>query len=178
MERVILVDRDDTRTGVLDKLCAHREGVLHRAFSVFVLNSKGELLIQKRSARKYHTGGLWTNTCDGHPRPGETTAAAAHRRLAEEMGFDCALDEAFAFVYHADLGGGLVENEYDHVLIGTYDGEPVPDVDEIEATRWADLDTLAEDMHRSPDCYAPWFKLSFARFRQHVGPPDWPEAGA
>ena len=99
MERVILVDRDDKRIGVLGKLRAHREGVLHRAFSVFILNSKGDLLVQKRSEIKYHTGGLWTNTCDGHPRPGETTAAAAHRRLAEEMGFDCALDEAFAFVF-------------------------------------------------------------------------------
>ena len=177
MERVILVDRDDRKTGVLGKLRAHREGVLHRAFSVFVLNPKGDLLVQQRSARKSHPGGRWTNTCDGHPRPGETTAAAAHRRLAKEMGFDCALDETFAFVYHADLGGGLVENEYDHVLIGTYDGEPAPDTDEIKATRWVDLETLAEDMRRSPNRYAPWFRLAFDRFRQHAIPPDRPEAG-
>jgi isopentenyl-diphosphate delta-isomerase len=176
VERVILVDRNDRETGVMGKLRAHREGVLHRAFSVFVLNSQGDLLVQKRSEYKYHTGGLWTNTCDGHPRPGETTAAAAHRRLAEEMGFDCALDEAFAFVYHADLGGGLIENEYDHVLIGTYDGEPAPNPDEIETTRWVAPDALDQDMRRFPERYAPWFRLAFDRFRQQVGPADLLEA--
>jgi isopentenyl-diphosphate Delta-isomerase len=177
MEQVILVDRDDNKTGVLGKLRAHRDGVLHRAFSVFVLNPRGELLLQERSALKYHTGGLWTNTCDGHPRPGEATAAAAHRRLVEEMGFDCALNEAFAFVYRADLGDGLVENEYDHVLIGTYDGEPAPNADEVAAVRWVDADALSGDIRQSPDRYAPWFKLAFDRFRQHTRPPDRSDAG-
>ena len=148
MEQVILVDQDDREIGVREKLDAHKRGELHRAFSVFVFDGQGALLIQQRAKGKYHTSGLWTNTCDGHPRPGETIAEAARRRLLEEMGFECELDEALAFTYHAELGDGLVEHEYDHVLVGRFDGEPEPDPREAAGWQWVDLETLDEDMRR------------------------------
>src|SRR5918997_6014944 len=126
-EEVILVDERDRVLGASGKLRAHREGALHRAFSVFVFDGEGRLLLQKRARGKYHSAGLWSNTACGHPRPGEATREAARRRLREEMGFDCGLREAFQFLYRAELGGALVEHEYDHVLIGAHEGDPSPD---------------------------------------------------
>jgi isopentenyl-diphosphate delta-isomerase len=160
---VILVDGDDNALGRQEKLAAHRSGELHRAFSVYVLNAQDELLIQKRADGKYHTPGLWTNTCDGHPRPGEDTVDAARARLVEEMGFDCALKDAFQFRYRAELDRGLIEHEFDHVCIGRFDGEPEPDPEEASAYRWIDLETLAGDIRAHPERYAPWFSLSFHR---------------
>jgi isopentenyl-diphosphate delta-isomerase len=160
MEQVILVDHQDVEIGTCEKLAAHRSGELHRAFSVFVWNAWGQLLIQQRAATKYHTAGLWTNACDGHPRPGEETCSAARRRLVEEMGIDCALHEVTVFTYRADLGEGLIEREVDHVFECRFDGDPVPDPDEVAAWKWIDLEALRADIEDHPDCYAPWFTIA------------------
>src|SRR5258708_894916 len=121
-ERVILVNDQDEEIGTEEKMCAHEKGLLHRAFSIFIYNSKGEMLLQRRAKIKYHSGGLWTNACCSHPRKGETIEKAAHRRLKEEFGFDCNLKNAFSFIYQADLDKGLKEHEFDYVLTGLYDG--------------------------------------------------------
>jgi isopentenyl-diphosphate delta-isomerase len=158
---VILVDENDTPIGTEEKLAAHQKGLLHRAFSVFVFNSKGELLIQKRTKTKYHSGGLWTNTCCSHPAPGEETEAGAHRRLKEEMGFDCAMHEVGYLLYKTHFMNGLTEHEFDHILIGHYDG-PVDQVnpDEAEDWKWVTSDELLTDMGENPEAYTYWFKLS------------------
>src|SRR5205085_4273578 len=140
VEQVILVDECDRELGVSEKLQAHRAGALHRAFSIFIFDADKRLLLQKRAQTKYHSAGLWSNTACGHPRPGEPTEAAAHRRLREEMRFDCALRPAFQFLYRAELSGGLVEHEYDHVFVGEFDDEPVPDRAEVEDWRWVRMD--------------------------------------
>lgn len=162
-EHVILVDADDRETGAREKVEAHRRGELHRAFSVFLFNASGETLIQKRAANKYHTPGVWTNACDGHPRPGETIAAAAGRRLQEELGISCPLREVFAFTYHAELDRDLVEHEYDHVLVGRFEGTPVPNPDEYDGWQWIDRETLAEQIRAHPEAYAPWFTIPLER---------------
>lgn len=159
-ERVILVNEDDEEIGAAGKLEAHREGRLHRAFSIFVLNGRGQLLLQRRARNKYHSGGLWTNTCCGHPRPGEETETAAHRRLREEMGFDCPLRPVFHFIYEAELDDGLWEHELDHVFVGRRDGDPSPDPEEAEAWRWASLEEVARDVERHPDDYTVWFRIA------------------
>ena len=161
MEHVILVDQDDRALGTMGKLAAHRSGDLHRAFSVFVYNACGELLLQRRAQNKYHTPGLWANTCDGHPRPGETVLAAAQRRLWEEMGIRPPLVERTVFVYRAELEGDLVEHEVDHVLVGRFEGDPAPDPDEVSAWRWADAQALAREISTHPERYAPWFRLAY-----------------
>lgn len=162
MERVVLVDGDDREVGTAEKLEAHRTARLHRAFSVFVLNSGNELLLQKRARRKYHSGGLWSNTCCGHPRPGEATEAAAHRRLFEEMGFDCPLTRAFSFTYRAELDG-LTEHELDHVFLGLHEADPDPDPAEAEGWRWAATDEVQRDLERRPEAYTVWFRLLLPR---------------
>ena len=167
-ERVVLVDENDAEVGTLEKQRAHAEGRLHRALSVFVLNSRGEMLLQRRAAAKYHSGGLWTNACCSHPRPGEPVAAAARRRLLEEMGIDCAPEPAFAFTYRAQVGPGLVEHEYDHVFLARWDGDPAPSADEVEAWRWTPVDRVAAEVARVPGAFTPWFRMVFAR-------PDWAE---
>lgn len=159
-ERVILVDADDTPTGTAEKLAAHRAGQLHRAFSVFVVNEDGEMLLQRRADGKYHSGGLWSNACCSHPRPGEATEAAARRRLREELGFDCPLEHAFAMVYRADVGGGLVEHEYDHILLGRWDGVPDPDPAEVSDWRWVPLDELRDEVGRHPRRFTYWFRVA------------------
>lgn len=159
-ERVILVDAEDTPVGTADKLAAHRAGQLHRAFSVFVLNDDGAVLLQRRAEGKYHSGGLWSNTCCSHPRPGEATEAAARRRLEEEMGFHCTLEPAFGMVYRADVGGGLVEHEYDHVLLGRWSGEPDPDPREVADWRWVPLAALKEEVARHPRRFTYWFRVA------------------
>ncbi len=160
-EMVILVDRQDRQTGVEEKLKAHREGKLHRAFSVFVFNEKGEMLLQKRARYKYHSGGLWTNACCSHPRPGEAVEQAARRRLQEEMGFECDLKEAFHFIYKARLDGGLVEHEFDHVLVGGFEGEPEPDPAEVGAWRWLSPETALAECSARAAHFTPWFARAF-----------------
>lgn len=157
-EQLILVDAQDREVGVKEKMEAHVEGALHRAFSVFVFDSEKRLLLQKRAQTKYHSGGLWSNTACGHPRPGETTHAAARRRLREEMGFDCELREAFEFLYRAELDGALVEHEYDHVFVGTHEGEPAPDPSEVEDWRWVTMDDLRRCLRVEPQRYSYWLK--------------------
>ena len=160
-EQVILVDEQDRALGADEKMSAHRSGALHRAFSVFVFDPEGRLLLQRRARGKYHSGGLWSNTACGHPRPGETTPDAARRRLREEMNIDCELREAFAFVYRADLGGGLVEHEYDHVYVGTHRGPgPSPDPSEVEDWRWVTLDELHRALQEEPHRYTYWLNIA------------------
>jgi isopentenyl-diphosphate delta-isomerase len=158
-EQLILVDAQDRELGVKEKMEAHVEGALHRAFSVFVFDSEKRLLLQKRARTKYHSGGLWSNTACGHPRPGETTLAAARRRLHEEMGFDCELREAFEFLYRAELDGALIEHEYDHVLVGTHEGNPAPDPSEVEDWRWVTMDELRRRLSDEPQSYSYWLKV-------------------
>jgi isopentenyl-diphosphate delta-isomerase len=151
------VDADDRVVGTAAKLDAHRAGALHRAFSVFVFDSQGLLLLQQRARAKYHSGGLWTNTCCGHPRPGESTAVAAARRLREEMGIGCGLRDAGWFVYRADVGAGLVEHELDHVLVGCSDREPRPDPGEAAGWRRLAVADLRVELERTPGRFTAWF---------------------
>lgn len=166
-ESVVLVDENDVEVGTLEKLRAHLEGRLHRALSVFVLNERGELLLQRRAAGKYHSGGLWTNTCCSHPRPGEPVDQAARRRLREEMGIDCALAPAFAFTYRAQVGPGLVEHEFDHLFAGRWDGDPAPDPDEVDGWRWVPLADIQREVRETPERFTAWFRMLVSR-------PDWP----
>lgn len=162
-EMVILVDAHDHELGIEEKLKAHHDGKLHRAFSVFVFNQKGEILLQQRAFNKYHSGGLWTNTCCSHPRPGEAIERAAARRLQEEMGFACQLRPAFQFIYKAEVDGGLIEHELDHVFIGRYDGAVRPNASEVAAFRWDDVQTIQRDLKQALEKYTVWFKLAFER---------------
>ncbi len=166
-ELVILVDENDNEIGTMEKMQAHREAILHRAFSVFIFNSKGELMLQQRAFDKYHSPGLWTNTCCSHPRPGETTNDAAHRRMIEEMGFDCHFDEAFGFLYKAPFSNELTEHEYDHVFIGFSDQLPNINKEEVESYRMADLKTIREEINQNPGSFTEWFKIAFDRVEQH-----------
>jgi isopentenyl-diphosphate delta-isomerase len=150
------VDPDDRETGTAEKLAAHRGGLLHRAFSVFVFDMRDNLLLQRRAEGKYHSPGVWSNTCCGHPRPGEDLATAARRRLREEMGFDCALTHQFSFVYRADLGGGLVEHEVDHVFTGRFAELPEPDPAEVSEWRRTPVAALLLDLERNPRRYSAW----------------------
>jgi isopentenyl-diphosphate delta-isomerase len=159
-EEVILVDESDEQVGVAEKLATHTSAKLHRAFSIFIFSSDGKLLLQKRTASKYHSRGLWSNTCCGHPRPGETTEVASLRRLYEEMGFQCEIRKLFAFTYYAQLENGLFEHEYDHVFIGQFDGSPDPSPDEVEDWKWIDLPALKTEMETNPEDFTYWFKLS------------------
>ncbi len=164
LEQVILVDQNDQQLGIAEKLWAHQQGLLHRAFSIFVLNSDGQLLLQKRATTKYHSGGLWTNTCCSHPRPDETTISAAVRRLREEMGFSCQLTEIFCFTYKSKLDCDLIEHEFDHVFLGKFDGEPNLNLTEAEAYRWIDLEELKSDLINHPELYTFWLKACFDKF--------------
>lgn len=159
-EMVVLVDDFDKEIGTEEKMKAHKEGRLHRAFSIFIFNSKGEMLLQKRAKSKYHSGGLWSNACCSHPRPGENIKQAAHRRLMEEMGFDCDLQEAFDFVYKAHLDHNLTEYEFDHVFIGKYDGEVKLNPGEAEDYKWINIDSLKENVEKHPENYTVWFKCA------------------
>ena len=156
---VILVDEHDVAIGAEEKLAAHRQGLLHRAFSVFVFNSKGELLLQKRAEGKYHSAGLWSNTCCSHPAPGEDTLVGAHRRLQEEMGFDCELQPAGHLLYKTTFDNGLIENEYDYIFIGSYDGDIHADPREVSEWKWVAPDALKDDTKNEPVAYTHWLKL-------------------
>lgn len=159
MERVILVDDNDCPIGTEDKLRAHQDGGrLHRAFSVFIYDRDGRMLLQKRAAGKYHFAGLWSNACCSHPRPDETTIDAARRRVREELGIDIDLRKTRSFTYHAfDPASGLHEHELVHVLTGKYDGEIRPDLEEVSDSRWVDIGQLNRQTSMTPDRFTPWF---------------------
>ena len=165
-ERVVLVDTDDQEVGTMSKSRAHLEGRLHRAFSIFIFNSQGRLLLQRRAEGKYHSAGLWTNSCCSHPRPGESIAHAAARRLKEELGFSCDLSPEFTFTYRAEVGDGLVEHEFDHVFFGSYDGPVLPDASEVCEVRWMRMNDLADDLRTSGGQYTAWLKLCWPRVRE------------
>jgi isopentenyl-diphosphate Delta-isomerase len=171
MERVVLVDEADRAIGTEDKMAAHQAGLLHRAFSILVFNRSGELLLQRRSRTKYHSGGQWSNACCGHPRPGEPLHSGAHRRLREEMGFDCELRRLSVLRYSARLDHGLVENEIDHVLTGQYQGDPDPDPEEAEAWRWVDPAWLRTRIAARPGEFTIWFRLILDRVPFRRGEP-------
>ena len=163
MPRVVLVDRDDVAIGTAEKMQAHRDGALHRAFSVFVFRPDGTMLLQRRAPGKYHSGGLWSNACCSHPYPGELVSHAARRRLREEMGLDCELDHAFSFVYQAELDGELREHEYDHVFVGWCNAFPVPNLDEVDAWRDVPLDELSREVAADPSRFTVWFRIALPR---------------
>ena len=169
-EQVILVNEEDKELGVMDKLTAHERALLHRAFSVFIFNKKGEMLLQQRAKGKYHSGGLWSNACCSHPRPGESTPDAARRRLQEEVGIDTRLEKIFDFVYKAGLDKGLTENEFDHVFAGEYDGPSVYNTEEVQDLRFMDMKALSESIISEPGKYTVWFQLAFPRVK------DWWES--
>ena len=168
LEQVILVDENDQEIGTEEKIVAHRSGKLHRAFSIFIFNSQRELLLQQRAKTKYHSGGLWTNTCCGHPRPGEDTEISAHRRLREEMGFDCVLKKTFDFIYQVKLNDELFEHEFDHVFVGTSDQKPDPDPTEVEDWQWGSPDQIKNAIKENPGKYTYWFTIAFAKLTARI----------
>jgi isopentenyl-diphosphate Delta-isomerase len=168
MEQVVLVDENDRETGRMEKIEAHVKGVLHRAFSVFIVNSSGQLLLQRRSAGKYHSPGLWTNTCCSHPRPDEPVVKAALRRLMEEMGLNCPLHRSFSFIYRFEFDNGLTEHEFDHVLLGVSDDVPVPDPGEVSEFRYSDTDDLEDDINKNPEDYTVWFRIAYPRVKEKL----------
>ncbi len=167
-EQVILVNERDEQIGTMPKLEAHVKGVLHRAFSVFVLNDKGELLLQQRAATKYHSPLLWTNTCCSHQRVGESNINAGKRRLFEEMGFVTELKDVISFIYKAPFSNGLTEHEFDHVLVGSYNDNPDFNKDEVQSFKWMTLEEVKKDMDIQPQIYTEWFKIIFDKFYSHL----------
>jgi isopentenyl-diphosphate delta-isomerase len=158
-QNVILVDEHDREVGLMEKMEAHHIGLLHRAFSVLVFNENGELLLQRRAFGKYHSEGLWTNTCCSHPYPGESILEAGKRRLFEEMGFKCELTEVFSFIYKAELENGLTEHELDHVLVGFSEETPHLNLEEVSAFKWMSIDEIKADMEQNPSQYTAWFRI-------------------
>lgn len=168
MEEVILVDENDNEVGTEEKIKAHEDAKLHRAFSIFIFNSNGEMILQRRALKKYHCGGLWTNTCCSHPRKGETLEQAAHRRLKEEMGFDTELERVFSFIYNAPFENGLTEHELDHVFIGTYNDQPNINKEEVEEWKTITVEDLKKDVEQNPQNYTPWFKIALERVIEYM----------
>jgi len=167
-EKVILVNESDDQIGLMPKLEAHEKGILHRAFSIFILNDKNEIMLQQRAAEKYHSPLLWTNTCCSHQRENETNIEAGTRRLYEEMGFETELKELFHFIYKAPFDNGLTEHELDHVMIGYYNGEPKINTDEVESWKWMSIDDVKDDMQENPEIYTVWFKIIFDEFYHYL----------
>ncbi|MBI5332111.1 MAG: isopentenyl-diphosphate Delta-isomerase [Candidatus Aenigmarchaeota archaeon] len=168
-EIIILVDENDREIGSEEKIAAHENGgKLHRAFSIFIFNKEGKMLIQRRAKSKYHCPGLWTNTCCSHPNKGEALEKAVHRKLKQEFGFDTDLKETFSFIYKADFDNGLTEHEFDHVFIGRYDGKPLPNPDEIDDCKWVDPNWLRKDIKEHPENYTPWFRIILDRVIEHM----------
>ncbi|MFT3703629.1 MAG: isopentenyl-diphosphate Delta-isomerase [Agriterribacter sp.] len=165
---IILVNKNDEETGTAEKMDAHHKALLHRAFSVFVFNNKGEMLLQQRALGKYHSGGLWTNACCSHPRPGEKTAAGAQRRLHEELGFTTDLQKAFDFIYTAAFDNGLTENEFDHVYTGNYEGKIVPDPKEVMDYCFKPMEKIREELVSSPNKYTAWFIIAFPKLEEYL----------
>ncbi len=172
-DTIILVDAKGAEVGTYPKLAAHKDGRLHRAFSIFIFNSLNELLIQKRNENKYHSGGLWTNTCCSHPRPNETVLDAATRRLSEEMGLATELAEVLEFTYKVTLPNGLIENEYDHVIIGFTDATPIPSADEVSSWRWVNTSEVLVDTQRHPETYTSWFPIALKKLKENNFLPDF-----
>lgn len=168
-EFVILVDENDQEIGQMEKMEAHEKGLLHRAFSVFVFDKEGKFLLQRRALSKYHSGGLWTNTCCSHPRQGETTKQAAVRRLGEELGFEADVEEQFSFIYKSKLDKGLTEHELDHVFFATYEGDIIPNPEEVAEVKYVGLDDLKNDMTNHPENYTEWFKICFNEVLEKLG---------
>ena len=168
MEQVILVDENDRQVGLMEKQAAHVNPHLHRAFSIFIFNSKGELLMQQRALSKYHSPGLWTNTCCSHPRDGETLTEATSRRLMEEMGMTCEMHEVYTFIYKAPVGQGLTEHEFDHVWIGRSDDTPKINREEVESWKYMSLSDLKKDIQLHPELYTEWFKITFEEMSRHA----------
>ncbi|HWN11995.1 MAG TPA: isopentenyl-diphosphate Delta-isomerase [Pyrinomonadaceae bacterium] len=157
--QLILVNETDEMVGVGEKIKVHQDGLLHRAFSIFIFNSHGELLLQRRALSKYHSPGLWSNTCCGHPRPHEQVMVAAQRRLKAEMGLDCRLETFGSFIYRADVGDGLVEHEFDHLLIGHSDLDPTLNLEEAMAWKRANFATLGRELGKRPDDFTHWLRV-------------------
>jgi len=167
-EQVILVDEQDNPIGLMPKMEAHEKGVLHRAFSVFILNDAGELMLQQRALHKYHSPGLWTNTCCSHQRNGETNISAGKRRLQEEMGFVAELREVTSFIYKAPFDNGLTEHELDHIMIGKYNDVPNINPEEVADWKWMSIDAVREDILQHPEHYTVWFIIIFERFYEQI----------
>lgn len=167
-EKVILVDEYDRETGEMEKMEAHMKGKLHRAFSVFIFNGKGEMMLQRRALSKYHSPGLWTNTCCSHPRKGEEVSNAAHRRLVEEMGFDTKINKVFDFRYKSEVGQGLIEHEFDHVFLGYYDSRPEINPAEVEEWKYMTMEDIEKDISEQPEIYTVWFKIAFKELKSFV----------
>jgi len=167
-EHVILVNEQDKQIGLMPKLEAHQKALLHRAFSVFIFNDKNELMLQQRALDKYHSPGLWTNTCCSHQRDGETNIEAGKRRLQEEMGFVVDLQESISFMYKAPFDNGLTEHEYDHVLLGKYNNEPVINTSEAASWKWMLIEEVKDDIAIHPELYTEWFKVIFDKFYENL----------
>ena len=167
-EKVILVNKKDEQIGLMPKMEAHEKALLHRAFSVFVFNSKNELMLQQRALGKYHSPGLWTNTCCSHQRDGESNIEAGVRRLQEEMGFSTSLEDTISFIYKAPFDNGLTEHEFDHILVGHYDDEPNINPEEVASWKWMSLEDVKKDMEMSPEHYTAWFKIIFEKYYNHI----------
>lgn len=165
-ERVILVDEHDNEIGTMEKIEAHEKALLHRAFSIFVFNDDGQMMLQQRALSKYHSPGLWTNTCCSHPRPGESLEEATGRRIVEEMGFSCDMQEVFNFIYTAPFDDGLTEHELDHVFIGTYNEDPEINPEEVASWMWVEVDELLTDVNENPENYTEWFKIAIAEMEK------------
>lgn len=163
MEQVILVDENDTQLGVMEKMEAHEKGALHRAFSIFIFNSKQELLLQQRALSKYHSAGLWTNTCCSHPRPSETNLEAANRRLMEEMGMKVSLSHKTSFIYKALFDNDLTEHEYDHIFVGHSDDKPIINREEVENYEWRSIEKIKDELRVHPEKYTVWFKIAIEK---------------
>ena len=171
-EKVILVNQNDEQIGTMPKMEAHEKALLHRAFSVFVMNDKGETMVQQRAGHKYHSPLLWTNTCCSHQREGESNIQAGKRRLQEEMGFVTELKELFSFVYKAPFDNGLTEHEFDHVMMGHYNGEPNINPEEVASWKWMKPLDIKDDMLKSPEKYTAWFKIIFDKFYNYISQYD------
>ena len=167
-EQVILVNENDEQIGLMPKMEAHEKALLHRAFSVFVFNENNELMIQQRALEKYHSPGLWTNTCCSHQREGESNIEAGKRRLQEEMGFSTELKDTISFIYKAPFDNGLTEHEFDHILVGHFNGEPKLNPEEAHAYKWVTIEDLKEDMKTNPNIYTAWFKIIFDKYYKHI----------
>ena len=165
---VILVDEKDRQLGVMEKMEVHQKALLHRAFSIFIFNTKGEMLLQKRAADKYHSGGLWTNACCSHPQPGQATAEAAINRLQEEMGFATPIKKAFDFVYKASFDNGLTEHEFDHVFTGIYEGEIIPDKEEVSEYCYKSIEDIKAALQSQPKLYTEWFRIAFPKLEAYL----------
>ena len=162
-QQVVLVNENDQETGTMDKMEAHRKGVLHRAFSIFIFDDAGKMLLQQRAPDKYHGAHLWTNACCSHPLPGERVEEAAIRRLEEELGFITQLKKIFSFVYRAEVENGLIEHEYDHVFAGQFSGNIVPNEKEVANVKYMDMNEIRSDIDQNPDHFTSWFKIAFPK---------------